>query len=132
MKSVLIVEDEPVGALLLKLVLTEHFICEMTNNSVDCKKMCHEKHFDFVILDINLGNDSLDGMELLNQLKELPNCKGTSFFAITAYAMPGDKNRFIKMGFDFYFSKPIVFKDLIESLHLIGKDNSIGSDTRAD
>jgi two-component system cell cycle response regulator DivK len=118
-KSVLIVEDEPVGALLLKLVLSEHFNCEMTDNSKDCKKMCRDKHFDFVIPDINLGNDKLDGPGLLNQLKNLLICKNTLFFAITAYAMPDDRNRFLKMGFDYYFPKPIIFKELIETLHSI-------------
>ena len=129
MKSVLIVEDEPIGALLLNKMLSKHFKCELADNSAKCKTLCREKQFDFVILDINLGTDSIDGLELLQYLKNLPQCKTTQFIAITAYAMPDDKERFLKMGFDFYFSKPIIYKTLINVLLSIGKDDTVRSDS---
>lgn len=127
MKSILIVEDEPIGALLLNKMLSKHFKCEMAQNSNECKLYCQNKHFEFVILDINLGTDSIDGMDLLQDLKNLPNCNNTNFIAITAYAMPDDKEKYLKMGFDFYFSKPIIYKEVIDTLLLIGENNTIRS-----
>lgn len=116
MKSILIVEDEPIGALLLNKMLSKHFNCEMAENSDKCKNLCMEKQFDFVMLDINLGSGSIDGLELLQYLKSLDTCNSTKFIAITAYAMPDDKAKFLNMGFDYYFSKPIIYKDLIDTL----------------
>jgi two-component system cell cycle response regulator DivK len=128
-KSVLIVEDEPIGAVLLKLMLSKHFNCESANNSEKCKTFCREEHFDFVILDINLGKDSINGLELLHQLKEFPKCKNTKFVAITAYAMTDDNKSFTKKGFDYYFSKPITYKDLIDTISSVEKDDTIGDES---
>ena len=127
MKSILIVEDEPIGALLLNKMLSKHFKCEIADNANKCKILCQKKHFDFVVLDINLGTDSINGMELLKSLKNMPHCKNTGFIAITAYAMPDDKEKYLKMGFDNYFSKPIIYKNLIDTLLLIGENNTVGS-----
>ena len=125
MKKVLIVEDEIISGMLINKYLEKYFQTKLIHNSTECKIVCLEECYDFVILDINLGNDSIDGAILLEQLKQLPNCNKTIFIAITAYAMPGDKERFLTKGFDFYFSKPLVFKDLVDTLESINKDDSL-------
>jgi len=125
MKKVLIVEDEIISGMLINKYLQKYFKTNLIHNSTECKNICLKEYYDFVILDINLGNDSIDGAILLEQLKQLPNCKETVFIAITAYAMPGDKERFLTKGFDFYFSKPLVFKDLVDTLESINKDDSL-------
>jgi len=129
MKSVLIVEDEAISALLLNKMLSKYFKTELVDNSENCKSQCLKNEFNFIILDINLGADSVDGTELLPFLKNLPNCKKTIFIAMTAYAMPGDKEKFIKMGFDQYFSKPIIYDDVIKKLLSFSKDKSVRSNT---
>jgi two-component system cell cycle response regulator DivK len=129
MKSVLIVEDEAISALLLKKMLGEHFEIELVDNSDKCKSQCLKNQFDFIILDINLGADSIDGSELLKSIKNNPNCKETIFIAMTAYAMPDDKEKYIKMGFDHYFSKPIIFDDVIKKLFSFGEDKPVRSNS---
>jgi len=125
MKSILIVEDEAISALLLDKMLSQHFNTKLVNNSKKCESQCLKNHFDFIILDINLGADSIDGTELLQSLKNIPNCKKTIFIAMTAYAMPDDKEKYITMGFDHYFSKPIIYDDVIKKLLSFGEDKSI-------
>jgi len=129
MKSILIVEDEAISALLLEKMLSEHFKTESVDNSKKCKAQCLENQFDFIILDINLGEDSVDGAELLKSLKTNPNCKKTIFIAMTAYAMPDDKEKYIKMGFDHYFSKPIIFDDVIKILLSFGENKPVRSNS---
>ena len=129
MKSILIVEDEAISALLLDKMLSEHFKTELVDNSDKCKAQCLKNQFDFIILDINLGADSVDGVELLQFLKNNPSCKKTIFIAMTAYAMPDDKEKYIKMGFDHYFSKPIIFDTVIKKLLSFGEDNPVRSNS---
>ena len=129
MKSILIVEDEAISALLLDKMLSQHFKTELVDNSEKCKSQCSKNQFDIIILDINLGADSVDGVELLKSLKNIANCKNTIFIAMTAYAMPDDKEKYIKMGFDQYFSKPIIFDDVINKLLSFGKDKPVRSDS---
>ena len=125
MKSILIVEDEAISALLLDKMLSEHFKTELVDNSDECKSQCLKNTFDIIILDINLGSESVDGTELLQALKILPNCKKTIFIAMTAYAMPDDKEKYIKMGFDHYFSKPIFFDEVVKKLLSFGEDKPV-------
>ena len=129
MKSILIVEDEAISALLLNKMLSEHFKTELVDNSENCKSQCLKNEFDFIILDINLGADSVDGTELLLFLKNLPNCKKTFFIAMTAYAMPGDEEKYIKIGFDKYFSKPIIYDHVIKKLLSFSKDYPVRSNS---
>lgn len=129
MKSILIVEDEAISALLLEKMLGEHFKTESVDNSKECKAQCLKNQFDFIILDINLGEDSVDGTELLKSLKTNPNCEKTIFIAMTAYAMPDDEEKYIKMGFDHYFSKPIIFDVVIKKLLSFGENKPVRSNS---
>ena len=117
MKSILIVEDEAISALLLNKMLSEHFKTELVDNSEKCKSQCLKNQFDFIILDINLGSDSVDGTELLQSIRNLPNCKKTIFIAMTAYAMPGDIDRGLNAGMNDYLIKPIKPKVLLSILN---------------
>jgi|SRR5437762_5217159 len=60
---------------------------------------------DLILCDLRLPG--MDGFELLAKLKADPGLKSIPVVAVTAYAMPGDKERVMSAGFDGYVSKPI-------------------------
>jgi len=60
---------------------------------------------DLILCDLRLPG--MDGFELLSKLKADPGLKAIPVVAVTAYAMPGDKERVLNAGFDGYVSKPI-------------------------
>ena len=126
MKSVLIIEDEAISALMLKKVLSKYFITEVVENSEKCKQICSSRGFDFVLLDINLGPNSEDGLHVLKNLKANPLFENTHFCAVTANALPGDKEKYLRLGFDNYFPKPIIFDEIIERIQSVKKNNTIG------
>ena len=49
----------------------------------------------------------MDGFELLSRFKADPGTRSIPVVAVTAYAMPGDRERVMGAGFDGYVSKPI-------------------------
>ena len=59
----------------------------------------------------------MDGIQLTKKLKELKNNRRKPYIAITAYALPGDKERFILEGLTHYISKPFEFRVLIELIY---------------
>ncbi len=60
---------------------------------------------DLIIMDIQLPK--MSGLEVTERLRQIPAFKHTPIIALTAYAMKGDKEKFIEAGCDAYLSKPI-------------------------
>ena len=63
-------------------------------------------------MDIQLPG--ISGYDALIEIKK--SNKEVIIIAQTAFAMSGDKEKYLTMGFDDYLSKPIYPKDLIEML----------------
>jgi CheY-like chemotaxis protein len=62
-------------------------------------------HPAIVLMDIQLPD--MDGWEALHQLRANPSTADIPVVAVTAFAMEGDRERFLKGGFDGYITKPI-------------------------
>ncbi|HEX6721229.1 MAG TPA: response regulator [Burkholderiaceae bacterium] len=60
---------------------------------------------DLVLLDIQLPG--FDGMAVTQRLRGTPRARPLAIVAFTAYAMMGDKERFLAIGCDGYIAKPI-------------------------
>jgi CheY-like chemotaxis protein len=76
------------------------------------------------LMDINLGDPEKDGVYYLKELRKTRYQK-KPIVAVTAYAMSGDRERFMDAGFDEYFSKPIEKLRLL--LFIEKKKKEIGS-----
>lgn len=68
--------------------------------------------FDLVLLDINLGSET-NGVDVLRELRATPGYEAVPVVALTAYALPGDQERFEAMGFTAYLAKPFKFDALL-------------------
>jgi two-component system, cell cycle response regulator DivK len=60
---------------------------------------------DLILMDMQMPG--LDGMALTRQLRSQPAARPLAIVAFTAYAMIGDKERFLAAGCDGYIGKPI-------------------------
>jgi len=116
-KSVLIVEDTPDSMLLMQHMLESSDALESTGaeNGLDALELAKKEKFDIVILDITLTG-GMSGLGVLKQLRKMPDYKNTPIIACTAYGMTGDRERFLKDGFDEYVSKPFSKEILLEAL----------------
>jgi two-component system, cell cycle response regulator DivK len=74
---------------------------------------------DLILMDMQMPG--IDGMALTQQLRAQPSARPLAIVAFTAYAMTGDKERFLAVGCDGYIAKPIdvaSFADEVRSLLL--------------
>lgn len=110
--SILAVEDNPETQLLLEHLLQPAFHVVVRDGIEGALDAAQDEAFDILLLDINLSEEKT-GIELLHMLRE-GNCAHIPAVALTAYAMPGDRENFIEAGFDAYISKPFTRKDLTE------------------
>ena len=58
----------------------------------------------------------MDGIAFCEKLREIPRYEHATCIAVTAFAMPGDKEKLLTVGFDKYISKPIIRTELISIL----------------
>lgn len=70
-----------------------------------CIGLVGQQTFDIIFLDYMMPN--LDGVETLRIMKEKKLCEGTPVIMLTANAVVGARDWYLKEGFDDYLSKPI-------------------------
>ena len=114
-KKILVVEDNPDTKDLVERILGSLYQVETTTEPEIALQYARRYSFDTLILDINLGAVQ-DGIDLLREIRTLSDYQDTPAIALTAYTMPGDRERFIEAGFDHYLGKPFTKQELLESI----------------
>lgn len=116
MKRLLYVEDDPINAFVIKKLLAQHYATEHVEDGETCLNILEKEPFDLVLMDINLGRGKMDGIETMKKIKAMPDFESLPIVAITSYAMPGDRERFLGEGFNGYLSKPVERPNLLDYL----------------
>ena len=114
-KKILVVEDNPDTKDLVKHILGSFYQVETTTEPETALQHVKQASFDTLILDINLGT-AQDGIDLLREMRAIPGYQNTPAIALTAYTMPGDRERFLEAGFDQYLGKPFTKQDLLDHI----------------
>ena len=60
----------------------------------------------------------MDGVDALSLLRELEQLSGRplTVIALTAFALIGDQEKYLEMGFDGYLSKPFTTRALVDEM----------------
>ena len=112
MKEVLVVEDDILNLkLICEILRTEGYTVHNAMNGIDAIDMAKKMPYDLILMDIQLPG--MDGIEATGIIKNMPNFKKVPIIALTAYAMGGDKERFLAAGLDDYIPKPFNFSDFL-------------------
>jgi len=112
---VLAVEDNSETQLLLEHLLKKSFEVTVVAGVDEALEAVENTRFDILLLDINLSEERT-GTDLLHMLRERKDLNGIPAIALTAYAMPGDREDFLEAGFAQYVSKPFTRADLTEAI----------------
>ena len=114
MKKIVVVEDNQDNADLIEAFLEDLYeLIFAYDGKVGLEKIKSEKP-DLVLLDISLPE--MDGNEVARAVRQDSSISETPIIALTAHAMIGDKEDFIKRGFTDYMSKPIQDEDKLIAL----------------
>jgi len=107
--TVLVVDDYPENCRLLYFYLRGDYEVLTAASGEEALQIADETPVDLVVMDINL-RDGMNGIEVTQQLRMRAGMAGVPVIAISAYAYPDDRARFMEAGFDDYLPKPI-FKE---------------------
>jgi CheY-like chemotaxis protein len=103
---ILVVDDNYAGLLLVTSVLAlDGFRVDSAASSDEVFQRLKVRLPDLILMDVQLPGQ--DGLSLTRQLKANPTTAGIPIVALTAHAMPGDREAAIAAGCTDYFSKPI-------------------------
>jgi CheY-like chemotaxis protein len=108
MATIVVVEDQPDSLKLLSTLLTlrGHQVIPLASGERLLETvLAHSPPPDLVLLDIQLPGR--DGYALLQDLQAIEGDHPWKVVALTAHAMPADRDRAIAAGFDGYVTKPI-------------------------
>lgn len=114
-REVLVVEDNRETQLLLRHLLATRFSVTVATNADSALDQIRTNSYMLILMDINLG-DEQDGVDIFKELRTIDRYESVPVIALTAYALPGDKERFVKTGFDGYLSKPFTKEQLMEAV----------------
>lgn len=123
-KVVLVVEDTESNMMLCRDLLRVHgySVVQATDGTTGWH-MAREHRPDLIILDIQLPG--LSGVEVVARLKADKALRATPVIAVTAFAMKGDEELFLRSGFDRYISKPISIPHFLHTIeHFLGKSSA--------
>ncbi|NPU96137.1 MAG: response regulator [Candidatus Omnitrophica bacterium] len=111
MKKIAVVEDNPDNRLLVQAILEDLYEVVEYETGPEALEGMENDPPDLVLLDISLPG--MDGAEVLRRLRESPRLKTLPVVALTAHAMAGDREKYLKAGFDDYVTKPILDEGIL-------------------
>jgi signal transduction histidine kinase/DNA-binding NarL/FixJ family response regulator len=118
--SILVAEDNSVNQRFISIILRKmghRVVC--TNDGAQAVEAWRNGRFDCILMDIQMP--VMGGEEALQQIRKEENTKEvhTPIIALTAHALKGDREHFLKFGFDGYLTKPVKFDELAGELKML-------------
>ena len=130
--KVLIVDDNDMNLAVAKALLKKTDIQITTCMSgMECLELIQKEYFDVILLDHMMPG--MDGIQTLEKIKQTENmCKSVPVIALTANAIVGAKEQYIKAGFSDYLSKPIQGAELEKMLLKYLPEDRVSTSQKAD
>src|SRR5690606_23408245 len=107
-RCVLLVEDNPVNQTVAAGILRKQGIDVVSaDDGLQALDLlaANAARFDAVLMDVEMP--VMNGLEATEQLRKLPGCATLPVIAVTAQAMPNDRQQCMDAGMNDYISKPI-------------------------
>ncbi len=113
--SILLVEDHDINQQVAKEILEgAGFFVSIANNGKQALSMVLEQMFDLVLMDLQMP--VMDGYEATREIRRYKDDKALPIIAMTASAMPRDRERAMAAGMNAHVSKPIDLNELFQAL----------------
>jgi two-component system cell cycle response regulator DivK len=109
--KVAIIDDDMADREVLTLILKDHYEVTSYEDGISGLAGIRRDIPDAVLLDIKMPY--MDGTEVIKEIRKDPALAGITVIAMTADGTPGDRKRFIRLGFDHCMLKPVLDHDVL-------------------
>ncbi|MUK88114.1 PAS domain S-box protein [Ornithinibacillus sp. L9] len=107
-QTILLVEDNPVNKKVAIFQLKKlGYTVESVTNGKDAIKKLTTYNYDAILMDVQMPE--MDGIEATKEIRNNPSIlqKDVPIIAVTANALPSDKEKYLAAGMNDYLSKPV-------------------------
>jgi len=115
-RRILLAEDNTINQLVATRQLQSlGYEVEVVGNGADALRALEEEDFDLILMDCQMPG--IDGLETTRRIRSRePGDEHVPIIAVTAHAMPQDRDRCLAAGMDDYLAKPYVAQELASAL----------------
>jgi PAS domain S-box-containing protein len=115
---ILVAEDDPSNQFaMIKLLEKAGYEVTLAENGEQAIDLLKIHDFDCILMDVQMPlMDGLEATKTIRSSADLGPKKDIPIIAMTAYAMSGDKETFLKYGMNDYIGKPVRMDDLAVTL----------------
>jgi PAS domain S-box-containing protein len=122
----LVVEDDKVSQMVLvNLLKGWGYSVDVAEDGLEAVEKTKNKHYQLILMDIQMPR--MDGVEAAKTIRGYMQYKDVPIVVTTAYALKGDKEKYLSLGMDAYISKPIDTKSLLKVVEecLVGERKKV-------
>jgi signal transduction histidine kinase/ActR/RegA family two-component response regulator len=113
--TILLAEDNETNIeMIQEFLIFEGFHVILARNGYEAIARTEEICPDIILMDIQMPQ--MDGLEAIEYIRNKPKFSNMPIIALTALAMPGDRERCLAAGANEYISKPINIKTLMQTI----------------
>ncbi len=113
--QILLAEDDETTTFSISRLLEKsgHSVT-VAHNGQEALEMHEANDFDLILMDVSMP--IMDGIEACQRIlgSDTPRKRDIPIIALTAYAMPGDKEKFLDAGMNGYVAKPVNMETLTQ------------------
>ncbi len=113
--TILLVEDNEANIMTISAYLdAKGYNITLARSGSDAIMQAEAQPPDLVLMDIQMPG--MDGIETIQRIRQIPSLQTIPIIALTALAMPGDRDRCLAIGANDYLSKPVKLKELANTI----------------
>ncbi len=121
-QKILIVDDSDNSRKLLRVILEKSgYEIHEAHDGEEGIRLAKELIPSIILMDIQLT--TMNGLQATEAIKSDDSTSEIPVIAVTSYAMKGDREAFLKQGFDAYIPKPVNIIELIETVNNFLENN---------
>ncbi|MDD5360905.1 MAG: response regulator [Ignavibacteria bacterium] len=113
--KILLFEDDEDCSFIITRLLSKNFLLDHSDTAEAGLTLAKNTVYDLILMDIGLKD--VNGMDIVKKLRSMKHYENTPIVALTAFAMFGDKEKFLEGGCTHYLSKPFLSYELIETVN---------------
>jgi PAS domain S-box-containing protein len=123
--KVLLVDDNPVFAMVTADALRElGCTVRVAQDGLEATEQARLDPPDIILMDIQMP--TMDGLEAIRQIRAQAGGQAIPIIALTALAMPGDREASLASGATVYLSKPTSLTEIIRTIETLLQNRSTG------